>query len=337
MLCFCYAFDSPTLARRYPSGRRIFEKCESYFLDARDVYNHFQAKHNPTNVNPTNGLRMEESPEESNRQAQPYYFHCGRLAVLVIDSRGARDIWRDSNPVLGNNQWGFINEFAERQVSKEVDAVAIVTPTPIVATDPDGFQQGSLGHRYDDVNSFKAGDEENSFKILTKSGPWYDAIGTIVNRFTGLSLGDYKIDQLGDVRSQWSHALSRPEQIRLILLAAKCTVINRNASNPRKIVFIGGDVHLGGILRIHIDNPETAVECLVSSGINQSVGQGPPSVPLIFDDEFSAGDGINVSLERIIAKSNFGVTQIIFGGTPQIINTVAHDNISTYWKLKILR
>lgn len=39
----------------------------------------------------------------------PFVFRCGRLVVLVLDARGDRDVFRKDYPILGTEQWGFID------------------------------------------------------------------------------------------------------------------------------------------------------------------------------------------------------------------------------------
>ena len=89
----------------------------------------------------------------------PFVFRCGRLVVLVLDSRGERDVFRRGVPVLGAEQWEFIEQvFAN--LPADVEALAVVTPTPIASLDPDGQVQKLMGDRTDDVEAFKRGDEE---------------------------------------------------------------------------------------------------------------------------------------------------------------------------------
>jgi hypothetical protein len=343
----CYAIDSPTLATKYWKGKRIFDKAEAYFEDARDVYIHFQCSRNPHNEIPHDSLQLlndpvgnivcnQLKPEFGDRFAMPFHFTCGRLAIFVVDSRGARDLWRKDHPVLGSNQWEFLEKFlVSIGQDKNIDALAVITPTPIVATSPNGFQQGSLGHRYDDVGYFEDGDEDRALAILHRKGASYEILGLLVNRYIGTSLGSYGIDQIGDVRSQWSHSKSRYEQQKLIKLVSKYSHIHRSGNYQRKTVFIGGDLHIGGILDINDKSQNFSCECLVSSGIGNSVGSGYPSVPLFFDDSFSVGEGIQVRLKQIVPDFNFGVTQILFDyQNTQIINSIGHRGWASYWKVK---
>jgi PhoD-like phosphatase len=322
-----YAFDSPTLANKYPKGRKMFDKSESYFIDARDLYFHFQASHNPQ--------IQRLDPEFGGRYAQPYYFFCGRLAVLVVDSRGARDLWRSSDPILGEKQWDFIDRFLTGLGSdRNTDSLIIVTPTPIVATSREGFQQGSLGHRTDDIDLFKKGDEENAFNLLHRTSSGWHFWELIYNRYTGESIGYYKIDQLGDVRSQWSHVLSRAEQEKLIRLTTRITS-KVQRSVVKRVSFIGGDLHVGGLLEIRLKDLPASVEVLVTSGISTTVGLEAPTVPAFYDESFNIADDIHVNLKLVVRDFNFGVTQVIFGGEPTITNDVIHKGWANYWKLSL--
>jgi hypothetical protein len=88
------AADSPTLLAKHPRGDAIFRKSTAFFEDARDVYWHFQACHNPTHVPgeaPPNIVNLPPLPGE--RRAMPFAFRCGRLVVLVLDA-AARDVFR---------------------------------------------------------------------------------------------------------------------------------------------------------------------------------------------------------------------------------------------------
>ena len=57
--------------------------------------------------------------------------------VLMLDSRGERDVFRKDYPILGQRQWTLIDDvFAH--LPADVDALAVVTATPIASQDPDG-------------------------------------------------------------------------------------------------------------------------------------------------------------------------------------------------------
>jgi len=92
----------------------------------------------------------------------PFVFRCGALLVIVLDSRGERDVFRAELPILGAAQWQFIDQVFER-VPTDVDAIAVVTATPVASQDPDGQTQRLLGDRTDDVEAFARGDEQELF------------------------------------------------------------------------------------------------------------------------------------------------------------------------------
>lgn len=148
------ATDSPTLAGRYSRGRELFSKNNAYFEDARDVYWHFQGCHNPT---PTGDRSLpnyiDGPPSPGQRRAMPFVFRCGRLVVLVLDARGDRDVFRKDYPILGTEQWGFIDTVFTN-LPADVEALAVMTPTPIASMDPNGQVQNLLGDRTDDVVAF---------------------------------------------------------------------------------------------------------------------------------------------------------------------------------------
>ncbi len=136
--------DSPTLAENYKDKTnvlKIFEKYNAYFEDARDVYWHFQMSHNPPfSVNilappaTTNAYAFSTPPLSGERKAMPFVFQCGRTAVLGLDSRGDRDLWRQEYPVSGKVQWEFISDVFDK-LDATFDALIVVTTVPIVGMD----------------------------------------------------------------------------------------------------------------------------------------------------------------------------------------------------------
>ena len=156
--------DSETLVARFPRGRAIFEKCKAYYEDCRDAYWHFQGCHNPRpsdGVDPALPNYVDGPPPSSARYAMPYAFRCGRLVVLMLDSRGERDVFREELPILGFKQWEFIERVFAR-LPADVEALAVVTPTPLASLDPEGQTLKLMGNRTDDVEAFKRGDEKNT-------------------------------------------------------------------------------------------------------------------------------------------------------------------------------
>ena len=154
------ASDSLTLALKYRRGQAIFAKNNAYFEDARDVYWHFQGCHNPMPTgDPSLPNYISGPPPAGQRRAMPFVFRCGRLVVLVLDARGDRDVFRKDYPILGAEQWTFIDKvFAN--LAEDVEALAVMTPTPIASMDPNGQTQKLLGDRTDDVVAFSRGRPE---------------------------------------------------------------------------------------------------------------------------------------------------------------------------------
>ena len=51
----------------------------------------------------------------------------------VLDSRGERDVFRATLPILGQEQWQFIGQvFAN--LASDIDVLAVVTATPVLVT-----------------------------------------------------------------------------------------------------------------------------------------------------------------------------------------------------------
>ena len=98
------ASDSETLVARHPRGKRIFDKCDAYYQDCRDIYWHFQGCHNPTAERRRRSALpnyIDGPPLDRALRAMPFAFRCGRMVVLMLDSRGDRDGFRDDLPILG--------------------------------------------------------------------------------------------------------------------------------------------------------------------------------------------------------------------------------------------
>src|SRR4051794_315364 len=106
------ACDSQTLVAQYPRGAAMFASSDIYFQDCRDVYWHFQACHNPLqgdSADPSLPNYIIDPPAGGPRRAMPFVFRCGRVLLLVTESRSERDVFRPDFPILGNEQWGFID------------------------------------------------------------------------------------------------------------------------------------------------------------------------------------------------------------------------------------
>lgn len=334
------AQDSETLLARFPKGRKIFDLFDAYFKDCRDVYWHFQGCHNPAPVDTVNVLLPNyfEGPPQGARRAMPYAFRCGRLVVLVLDSRGERDVFRKEYPVLGAEQWQFIDAVLEN-LSTDVEALALVTPTPIASMDPEGQTQKLMGRRTDDVELFKKGDLngilnlEGSEGFKEKLDLGVAVVGSHTSRLTGrqVNLGSFKLGEIDEARDQWSNHLSRPEQIALIKKAGKARLANRIAGNPRGLLFLSGDIHVGGIFDISATNPKFRAPCVISSGISKDAesAKNKPLLGVFLDEDFEVAPGIRSTLRQFVNDFNFGVINIVpTGAGAKIMGAVAHEGTS---------
>ncbi len=329
--------DSPTLAARYERGAPIYERYNAYYEDARDVYWHFQMCHNP----PAYGF-LQEPPPSGVRRAMPFFFRCGRTGVLVLDSRGDRDLWReDGPPILGSEQWQFIEQFSE-ELASDIDALVIATPVPIASMSPNGQTQSLIGYRTDDVELFKKGDDKGLQAMQKTKGAWYDyfsaAYASSIRFHYGVSLnrGSFHLCDIDDARDQWSNHFSRPEQEKLIRMAGSARLTNRIPSAPRGLIFVGGDLHAGALFNIKVSKPEFTVPCFVASGISQKTQADEPVIYTVVDENFEVSSGIYATMHELVDDYNFGVVQIIpTGATPVIIPTIAHSGNAFAWGINI--
>jgi hypothetical protein len=328
------ASDSPTLLARYPRGREIFERHNAFFEDCRDVYWHFQGCHNPLAVPgelPPNVVTGPPSPGE--RRAMPFAFRCGRLVVLVLDSRGARDVFRpaDQLPILGADQWRYIADvFAT--LDPEVEALAIVTPTPIASIDPDGQVMRLLGDRTDDVEKFKRGNPAGVLEL--KSGSNSEIPITVANahlsRLTGtpLNLGTYMLSKLDEARDQWSHKFSRGEQMELLRQAGEARLVNAGPGPGRTLLFLSGDIHVGCLFDITSSKPKFTAVSMTSSGMS-ALEDTVMVIGTFLDEKVPLGRGVTSTLRDVVRTFNFGVVQVVPTGTgAEITPALAHEGSS---------
>jgi hypothetical protein len=331
------ASDSPTLAAKYPRGRKIFETSQAYFKDCRDAYWHFQACHNPRprdGVDPALPNYVDEPPP-SERQAMPYAFRCGRLVVLMLDSRGERDVFRAELPILGSAQWQFI-EHVFANLAPDVEALAVVTPTPIASLDPDGQVQKVMGTRTDDVDAFKQGRE-----MPRQSDDALGALGALGNHYLSgilqrqLNLGNFRTGNINEARDQWSHTFSRPEQVRLLRGAGRARLSNRTESTARGLIFISGDIHLGARFTITCSKPAYEALSLTSSGISV-VYESKFVRDALLSQDFEVSPGIHSSLQEVTREVNFGIVEVVpTGAGAEIHGVVAHEGASLAWGLDL--
>jgi hypothetical protein len=269
----------------------------------------------------------------------PFVFRCGRLMVLVLDRRGERDIFRKDYPILGQRQWTFITEVYER-LPPDVDALAVVTATPIASQDPDGQTQRLMGKRTDDIEAFKRGDEKELFSPKSSSDK-VELVKSIINakivNRTGLqpNFGDFQISNLDEARDQWSHRYSRREQKDLLTKTFKARFVNRTAASGREVVFLSGDIHIGCIFDISAMFPRTKAVSLTTSGISQ-IDDTQPLVGTFIDEEFSLALGVRSTLRDVVNNFNFGVIQVQpTGNGAEISSVLAHEGNSFVFGLDV--
>jgi hypothetical protein len=328
------ACDSPTLVAEFPRGAKMFARSDAYFQDCRDVYWHFQGCRNPLQgetAGPSLPNYIKDPPAGGPRRAMPFVFRCGRVLVLVTESRTERDVFRERFPILGAEQWQFIeNVFAN--LPPDVETLAVMTPTPIASVDPNGQIMKLMGDRTDDVEAFKRGDERGVLDPhSSESGG--DLLAAIVGHeltsLTGkpVNLGAFKVSNIDEARDQWSHKFARPEQRDLLRKAAKARFTNRDGRNGRELIFLSGDIHVGSIFDIGTTDPTYNIVSLTSSGISakQEV-KLDLFVGTFVDEDFKIADGMRSVLREIVPDFNFGVVQVLQTGSGAEVNALlAHE------------
>jgi PhoD-like phosphatase len=323
------ASDSPTLAAKYPRGRPIFAKANAFYEDARDVYWHFQGCHNPMPTgDPALPNYVFDRPQPSQRGAMPFVFRCGRLVVLVLDQRGDRDVFRSDYPILGARQWQFVED-VYANLGQDVDALAVVTGTPIASMDPDGLVQNLLGDRTDDVVAFRRGEKPKPSSEDIADSPW--AIANVhFSRLLGseMNLGVYMTSKIDEARDQWSHKFARPEQAALLRKSGEARVRNAIPGTARELVFLSGDIHVGAIYEITCSKPPFKATSVTSSGI-AAYEDKSLIVGTFLDEGFAVAPGIRSTLVDVVNDFNFGVVNVIpKGNGADIVSAVAHEGAS---------
>ncbi len=331
------ACDSPTLALRFPRGQKMFARSDAYFQDCRDVYWHFQGCHNPLKgetAEPSLPNYIVDPPNGGPRRAMPFVFRCGRVLVLVLESRTERDVFREQLPILGAEQWAFIEKvFAN--LPPDVETLAVMTPTPIASIDPRGQVMKLMGDRTDDIEAFKRGDEKAVLDPHS-SEDFTDLLLAIAGHeltvLTGTpqNLGAFKVSNLDEARDQWSHKFAQPEQRELLKKAAKARFVNRGGNNGRELIFLSGDIHVGSIFDISMFNPRYNIVSLTSSGISakQHV-KADLFVGTFVDEDFTVDAGVRSVLREVVPDFNFGIVQVLQTGSGAEINALlAHEGNS---------
>ena len=300
--------DSPTLASRYPSGQPISARYEAFFEDARQVYWHFQHVRNPESA----GIDGTAFLEAGTRRALPFAFACGATTLLVLDNRGARDVWRGRLPVLGSEQWTALCGIL-RGLDERTDSLVVVVPLPVVSMPNHGIVQIMFGRRRDDIRLFREGQSaklkvfpeqgeptSGASKLLVYLRAAVDLAGAVV--FGLGSGGRFHLKDLTDVRDNWANHLVRRE--RNALLRAVLAV----RRGRRAVSFIGGDLHVGARMDI-VERGGGRVPTLITSGIGQAPSAGPV-VHTVLGRRFRIARGLRARLVEHCACHNFGLTRI---------------------------
>ncbi len=300
--------DSPTLARRYPRGRPISDKYESFFEDARQVYWHFQHVRNPE----TPGVDGADFLKAGTRHAVPFAFACGATTLLMLDNRGARDLWRPRLPVLGADQWTTLRGILTG-LDAGTDSLVVVVPLPVVSMPNRGIVQIMFGRRRDDVRLFKRG-ESAKLKVFPEQGEPTSGGSKLlvylqaVADFAGAALfglgstGRFGLKDLTDVRDNWAHHRVRRERNELLRAVL---AVQRGG---RAVSFIGGDLHVGARMDI-LERGGGRVPTLITSGIGQAPSAGPV-VHTVIGRRFRIAHGLRARLVEHCIAHNFGLTQI---------------------------
>src|SRR5689334_15919280 len=137
------------------------------------------------------------------RKGIPIAFRCGRMAVLLLDTRGGRDLWRSEHRAVDPEQWTAVNTFVSK-LPGDIDALVVVTTVPIVGMSAESPAQLIVGGRDEDVELFSAGDEDALLHFQ------YGATNALAKHLT---------NDLDDIRDQWANQRTRAEQEAVIRLA----------------------------------------------------------------------------------------------------------------------
>jgi hypothetical protein len=320
-----WAGDSPTMKAKYPRGAAIADRYSRYFDDARDIYWHFQMAHNPAPL-----FGPFAPPVTGERRAMPFAIRCGRLALLVLDGRGERDVFRSLDPILGDRQWRATGDWLAN-LPPSVEALGCITPVPIVAMDPSGLTQSLFKHRTDDEELFREGRAEDLLKLQRGDGAGnpVDIPSNLVGAIFDENIGAFRARSIDDLRDQWSHPFSRPEQEALLRTIAQARLANRLPAQPREAFFVGGDLHIAGRFDIRVDKPEMQTECLIASGISREEGLHA-AVGLVVNESFEVAPGIEAELKQYIRAPHFGVTHVQFSATtPAVEHQILHAGQAT--------
>lgn len=383
--------DTGALLLKYPAGQRIVDLFNAYFMDAREANWHFQRCHGPIGPflaglafpgfanSPNFGLWRPGAPIVSmpamGRQATtPYWFDVGSTRIVMFDGRGARDFFREPkqpgdivNRVLGDAQWQFVGQMLQA-LPPTVRAVIAATGVPIVDASPDGLPQRVLGSYDGDVKAFKRGDLRallatfGNDKNVSGADMFWSAATNLVEplpALVGRQPLEFFREPVDDLRDSWAHARNVDECGRLIRTFGSLTLRGR-PHEPLPAGFLGGDIHVGGIMQMKLGNGRQ-IECAIGSAIAKT----PPSAAasaVLLEREFhvpkvpsnqsesvlqqmrflnpaigeSILEPIAVKLDgELIRKNNFAITRIDpSGASATITNAIEFEGRSDVLRVK---
>jgi hypothetical protein len=172
-------------------------------------------------------------PVAGERHALPFVIPCGRVALLLLDGRGERDVFRPLYPILGDRQWRAALDWLGR-LPGNIQALGCVTPVPIVAMDPGGLSQSLFKHRTDDELLYRDGRAEDLLILQKESGGVLDIPFNLAGRALDANIGAFRVRSIDDLRDQWSHPLSQPEQETILRTIAQARFVNRRPGRARR-------------------------------------------------------------------------------------------------------
>ena len=242
------------------------------------MYWHFQGCHNPRRAtSPTRRFRTtSEPPLHGTRRAMPFAFRCGRLVVLVLDSRGDRDVFRTSSRSLGPEQWAAhrarLRQHASRRRSacrRDADADRLDRPGrpgDEAVRRPYRRRRGvQAGRSRSGSFSLRRGSHFENFPLAA-----VDARGRPGADGTPVNLGRFMLSNIDEARDQWSHKFSRsrargaPDR-----KAGRGAARQPQCAAPRaSLLFLSGDIHMGCIFDLTSLVPPFKAVSLTSSGIS---------------------------------------------------------------------
>jgi hypothetical protein len=157
--------------------------------------------------------RAGSSREGAAPSAKPF------VATVVTKASRPTDVFRDDLPALGPEQWTFI-EHVFANLPPDVEALAVVTPTPIASMDPDGQVMKLVGGRTDRVEASSGAIASGSSTCRTERPSGNFALAAVSARVTRLT----------GTAGNLGVAVRQPQ-----------------CGRPAQLMFLSGDIHIGCI------------------------------------------------------------------------------------------